>query len=154
RVNAQSRVLEEALVRRRVPYYVVGGVRFYDHREIRDLTAYLRVIANPADALSLERAIGVPPRGIGAKTIAVMSEVAGRDQVSMFQAMGRLETESRVALRTAKSASFMYSWMRDLMGRADTLTVREIIDEIVARSGFATYVENLVDGAGRRQNVA
>src|SRR6266849_9696912 len=67
RVNAQSRVLEEALVRRRVPYQIVGGFRFYDYREIKDLIAYLRVIANPADALSLERIVGTPPRGIGAK---------------------------------------------------------------------------------------
>jgi DNA helicase-2/ATP-dependent DNA helicase PcrA len=154
RVNAQSRVLEEALVRRRVPYYVVGGLRFYDQREIKDLIAYLRIIANPADAISLERAIGVPPRGIGARTIESMSEVAERDEITLFEAMGRLETESRIALRIAKQASMLYSWMRDLMGRASTLTVRSLLAEIIARSGFDSYLDGLADGAARRQNVA
>jgi DNA helicase II / ATP-dependent DNA helicase PcrA len=152
RVNAQSRVLEEALVRRRLPYYVVGGLRFYDHREIKDLLAYLRVIANPADAISLERAIGAPPRGIGAKTLEIIAEVAARDHVSMFEAMGRLETESRVALRIAKQASSLYSWMRDLIAHAEDLSVRSILDQIVAHSGFDNYLANLADGKTRQQN--
>ena len=75
RVNAQSRAIEEALVRRRVPYYVVGGVRFYEQRDVKDLLAYLRVLANPADALSLERMVGTPPRGIGAKSFEAIVEV-------------------------------------------------------------------------------
>jgi len=154
RVNAQSRVLEETLVRRRLPYYIVGGLRFYDHREIKDVVAYLRVLANPADALSLERAVGVPPRGIGAKTLEIIAEVAARDQVSMFEAMGRLETESRVALRIAKQASGLYSWMRELMGGAESMPVRAILGQIVARSGFDTYLENLADGQSRQQNLA
>jgi len=154
RVNAQSRVIEEALVRRRLPYYIVGGLRFYDQREIKDLLAYLRVIANPVDALSLERAIGAPPRGIGAKTLEIITELAARAQVSMFEAMGWLETESRVALRIAKQASSLYSWMRDLIGRAESLTVRAILDQIVARSGFENYLANLADGKTRQQNLA
>ncbi|HXZ86990.1 MAG TPA: UvrD-helicase domain-containing protein [Candidatus Binataceae bacterium] len=154
RVNAQSRVLEEALVRRRVPYYIVGGLRFYDQREIKDLIAYLRVIANPPDALSLERMVGVPPRGIGEKTVAAMGEIARREDITTFEAMGRLETESRVALRIAKQASTLYSWMRDLMARASALTVRALLDGIIAHSGFSAYLDGLADGAARRQNVA
>jgi len=154
RVNAQSRVIEEALVRRRIPYYIVGGLRFYDQREIKDLMAYLRVIANPADAISLERAIGVPPRGVGARTIEVINDVARRDGVTMFEAMGRLETESRVALRIAKQAGSMYSWMRELMGRASTARVRTILDEVIASGGFEPYLKGLADGDARRQNVA
>ncbi len=153
RVNAQSRILEEALVRRRVPYYIVGGLRFYDQREIKDLVAYLRVIANPPDALSLERMVGVPPRGIGAKTLEAIGEIARREDISMFEAMGRLETESRIALRIGKQASLLYNWMRDLIARKDTLTVRALLDEIIARSGFSAYLDGLVDGAARRQNV-
>jgi DNA helicase-2/ATP-dependent DNA helicase PcrA len=154
RVNAQSRVLEEALVRRRVPYYIVGGLRFYDQREIKDLVAYLRVIANPPDALSLERMIGVPPRGIGAKTFEAMSDIAQREGISTFEAMGRLETESRIALRIAKQAGLVYAWMRDLMGRVDSLTVRALLDEVIVHSGFSGYLEAMVDGTARRQNVA
>jgi DNA helicase II / ATP-dependent DNA helicase PcrA len=153
RVNAQSRVLEEALVRRRLPYYIVGGLRFYDQREIKDLVAYLRVIANPADAISLERAIGVPPRGIGAKTLEIIDEVAERERISRFEALGRLETESRVALRIAKQASVLYLWMRELMGRADTLGVRAILDRLITASGFDSYLARL-DDETRRKNVA
>jgi DNA helicase-2/ATP-dependent DNA helicase PcrA len=154
RVNAQSRVLEEALVRRRLPYYIVGGTRFYDHREIRDLLAYLRVLANPADAVSLERMIGAPPRGIGAKTLEIIAEVAARDQVSRFEAMGRLETESRVALRIAKQASALYSWMRELMPHLESLQVRTLLDQIIDRSGLDHYLANLADSKTRQQNLA
>ena len=154
RVNAQSRVLEETLVRRRIPYYIVGGLRFYDQREIKDLVAYLRVILNPADAISLERMIGVPPRGIGSKTVEVMASVAAHDGVTLFEAMGRIETESRVALRTAKAAGNLYSWMRGLIARASNLGVRAILDDIIVHSGFAAHLEGMIDGASRRQNVA
>ncbi|HXR24359.1 MAG TPA: UvrD-helicase domain-containing protein [Candidatus Binataceae bacterium] len=153
RVNAQSRVLEEALVRRRVPYMIVGGQRFYDYREIRDLLAYLRLIANPVDALSLERMIGTPPRGIGAKTIEVMREVAERDGITTFEALGRLETESRVALRIAKQASNLYGWIRDLAARASSLGVRVLLEEVIAGSGFEPYLAGLDDADMRRQNV-
>lgn len=154
RVNAQSRVIEEALVRRRLPYYIVGGLRFYDHREIKDLVAYLRIIANPADAISHERAIATPPRGIGAKTIEIIAEIAARDGISMFEATGRLETESRVALRIAKQASSFYSWMRELMERAESMPVRAILDEIVTRSGFDNHLANLDDGKNRQENLS
>ena len=147
-------MLEEALVRRRIPYYIVGGLRFYDQREIKDLIAYLRVILNPADAFSLERMIAVPPRGIGSKTVEVMASVAAHDGVTLFEAMGRIETESRVALRTAKAAGNLYSWMRELMARASALGVRAILDDIIVRSGFASHLEGMIDGATRRQNVA
>jgi DNA helicase-2/ATP-dependent DNA helicase PcrA len=154
RVNAQSRIIEEALVRRRLPYYVVGGHRFYELKEIRDLLAYLRVIANPADAVSLARMLGVPPRGIGARTLEVMREVAARENISMLEAMGRIETASDVALRIAKAAGAMYLWLSELIARAPTMPVREILDEIIAHSSFIAYLEGLTDGNQRRQNVA
>lgn len=154
RVNAQSRIIEEALVRRKVPYYVVGGLRFYERKEVKDLLAYLRVIANPADALSVERMIGTPPRGIGAKSVEAMKEVAAREGIALFEAAGRLETASSVPLRAGKSAGTLYSWMHDLTERAPTMTVRGILDEIITRSGFISYLEGLTDGADRRQNVA
>ncbi|HUO06365.1 MAG TPA: UvrD-helicase domain-containing protein [Candidatus Binataceae bacterium] len=154
RVNAQSRVLEEALVRRRIPYYVVGGVRFYEQRDVKDLLAYLRVIANPADATALERMIGTPPRGIGAKTFAAIVETAEREKISAFEAMGRLEADSKIALRISKQASQLYGWMRDLNARASEIPVRTILDQVVAQSGFEAYLDSLADGPSRRQNLA
>ena len=154
RVNAQSRIIEEALVRRRLPYFVVGGHRFYELKEIRDLLAYLRVIANPADAVSLERMLGVPTRGIGARTIEMMKEIAANRGITMLEAMSHLETARDVALRIAKSASALYAWLHDLIGRAPEMSVRRILDEIIVRTGFISYLEGLPDGQQRRQNVA
>jgi DNA helicase-2/ATP-dependent DNA helicase PcrA len=98
--------------------------------------------------------IGTPPRGSGARTLELMAEVGERDKVTAFEALGRLETESKVALRIAKQAGALYSWMRDLSGRASGLTVRAILDEVLIRSGFAGYLEGLGDGQARRENVA
>jgi DNA helicase-2/ATP-dependent DNA helicase PcrA len=154
RVNAQSRAIEEALVRRRIPYYIVGGVRFYEQRDIKDLLAYLRVLANPADAVSLERMVGTPPRGIGAKSFEAISELAARQRITAFEAMGRLETYSKVALRIAKQAGMLYSWMHDLAGRLPELSVRGIIEEVVAHSGFEPYLDTLDDASMRKQNLA
>jgi ATP-dependent DNA helicase UvrD/PcrA len=154
RVNAQSRAIEEALVRRRIPYYIVGGVRFYEQRDIKDLLAYLRVLANPADAISLERMVGTPPRGIGAKSFEAITDLAARQRITAFEAMGRLETYSKVALRIAKQAGMLYSWMHDLAGRLPELSVRGVIEEVVARSGFEPYLDTLDDASMRKQNLA
>ena len=154
RVNAQSRVIEEALVRRRVPYYVVGGVRFYEQRDVKDLLAYLRVLANPADSVSLARMAGTPARGIGAKTLEVVGEIAARERIPSFEALGRLETESRVALRIAKTAGALYGWMRELSANAPTMPVQQIISTIVSYSGFEAYLESLPDATTRKQNLA
>jgi DNA helicase-2/ATP-dependent DNA helicase PcrA len=154
RVNAQSRVIEEALVRRRVPYYVIGGVRFYEQRDVKDLLAYMRVLANPADAVSLERMVGTPSRGIGAKTLEVVGEIAARERITPFEALGRMETESRVALRIAKSAGSLYAWMRDLAANSSWMPVHQIISAIVAHSGFEAYLDTLPDATARKQNLA
>jgi DNA helicase II / ATP-dependent DNA helicase PcrA len=154
RVNAQSRIIQEAMVRRRLPYFVVGGHRFYELKEIRDLLAYLRVIANPADAVSLERLLGAPTRGIGARTIEVMKELAARENITMLEAMGRLETARDVALRIAKAAGTLYTWLNDLIARAPEMSIRAILDEVVERCGYIAYLEGMADGEQRRQNVA
>ena len=154
RVNAQSRAIEEALVRRRIPYYVVGGVRFYEQRDVKDLLAYLRVIANPADAVSLERMVGTPPRGIGAKSFAAIAELAAHERIPAFEAMGRMETCSKVALRIAKQAGMLYSWMHDLRARTPGMSVRGIVEEVVQHSGFEPYLDTLADAPARKQNLA
>jgi ATP-dependent DNA helicase UvrD/PcrA len=154
RVNAQSRVIEEALVRRRIPYFIVGGVRFYEHRDVKDVLAYLRVLANPSDAVSLERMAGAPPRGIGARTVQATVQLAAAANITPLEALGRLETNSKVALRIAKVASALYSWMHDLAARAAAMAVREIIAEVIAHAGFEDYLAPLSDGQSRRQNLA
>jgi DNA helicase-2/ATP-dependent DNA helicase PcrA len=154
RTNAQSRVMEEALVRRRIPYYVVGGLRFYDQREIKDLLAYLRVISNSADAVSLTRLIGTPPRGIGARSIEAMEELAAHEGMTLFDALGRAETESSIALRISRQITALHEWLRDLITRASAMTVRAVLEEVIDTSGFIKYLEGLTDGASRRESVA
>jgi DNA helicase II / ATP-dependent DNA helicase PcrA len=153
RTNAQSRVIEEALVRRRIPYYVVGGLRFYDQREIKDLLAYLRVVSNPADAVSLTRLIGTPPRGIGTRSVEVMDELAARERMPLFDAMGRAEAESSIALRIARQITALHQWLRALIDRAATMNVRAILEEVIDSSGYMAYLEGLTDGASRRESV-
>src|SRR5581483_7290990 len=82
RTNAQSRVFEEVFIRAGLPYKVVGGVRFYERREVRDLLAYLRLIANPADEISLRRVVNVPRRGIGDRALEYVAGLAARDRIS------------------------------------------------------------------------
>lgn len=154
RVNAQSRLLEEALARRRIPYRVVGGVRFYEHREVKDLLAYLRVISNPADAISVERVVGTPSRGIGSRTVEVMREIAAAEKITMFEALSHLESQSRVALRIAKQATGLFTWIADLMERASAMTVRQLVDAVVAKTDFMNHLSAMPDGAARQQNVA
>jgi DNA helicase-2/ATP-dependent DNA helicase PcrA len=153
RVNAQSRPLEEALVRRRIPYRLVGGLRFYDRREIKDLVAYLRVIANPADELSLERILGVPPRGIGARTIETLKAHAGRRGISFLEALGEAESLSEIALSIGKKASAFYQWMRELAVRPSAMTVREVLEEVLAGTEFLTHLDGMPDASARRENV-
>ncbi len=154
RTNAQSRVLEEALVRRRVPYTVVGGLRFYERRETKDLLAYLRVLVNPADAIGVERMVGVPPRGIGARTLEVLAAVAQRHEITLFDALGRAEAESGVALRIGKQASMLHSWIRELAQHIGELGVRPVLEKVIAESGFLAYLDGLPDAETRRENVA
>ncbi len=153
RTNALSRVIEEALVRRRIPYYVVGGWRFYDRQEIRDLLAYLRVIANPADAVSLTRLIGAPPRGIGERSIEALEMGAARERVTLFDALGRAETESSIALRIARQITALHQWLRGLIAKAPTVTVHALLEEVIDASGYLAYTERLTDAAARRENV-
>jgi DNA helicase-2/ATP-dependent DNA helicase PcrA len=98
--------------------------------------------------------LGVPTRGIGARTIEVMKEMAANQGITMLEALSHLETARDVALRIAKSATALYSWLHDLIARAPEMSVRGILDEIIVRSGFISYLEGLPDGQQRRQNVA
>src|SRR5690242_6315244 len=105
RTNAQSRALEEALRRQAIPYRLVGSVRFYDRREIRDLMSYLKLIANPADDEAFRRAVTVPKRGLGETTLEMLTETARREGLSLFAAAtrGDLLDGMRAAARTPLS---------------------------------------------------
>src|SRR5260370_4786543 len=104
--------------------------------------------------VSVERMVGAPTRGVGAKTLEAAAQIAAEEGATAFEALGRLETNSRVALRSGKQAGELYGWMHDLAERALSMKVRAILDEVIARAGFLGYLDAMPDGAARRQNVA
>src|SRR5262249_14244348 len=103
RTNAQSRVFEEVFVRSGLPYKVVGGVRFYERREVRDALAYLRVLANPQDVVSLRRSLNVPGRGIGERAEACLDALAARERLSFSDALRRPDEAYGMATRSVKA---------------------------------------------------
>jgi DNA helicase-2/ATP-dependent DNA helicase PcrA len=141
RTNAQSRPFEDMLVRWNVPYHIVGGLRFYDRREVKDLLAYLRVLANPADTVSLLRVINTPRRGIGASTIERLVEASQALNLPLFQVLTDEATVKTVAGRSSKSvlvfADLMQKWMDLTSSRAAT----ELIQGIITESGYAAELQ-------------
>jgi DNA helicase-2/ATP-dependent DNA helicase PcrA len=156
RTNAQSRALEEVFVRAGVPYRLVGATRFYERREIKDVLAYLRVIHNPRDAVSLSRIINVPRRAIGRKTLEQLETVAQSNSVSLFEALKLLreDEESPVGARgRGKLLSFL-ELMEELIAASRELNVLELLDLTLDRTGYSEYVRDGSDqGEERWENI-
>src|SRR5205085_6364212 len=124
RTNAQSRVLEDVLVRQGIAYQVIGGPRFYERAEIKDIVAYLQVIDNPADAVSLERISNRPRRGLGAASLARLQTWADTYDATLFEALGNAEAAGLGAAQ-ARSASGLHTLLQSLQSLAQELTVPE-----------------------------
>ncbi len=144
RTNAQSRAIEEELVRLGVRYVVVGGIRFYDRKEVKDVLAYLRVLLNPADDVSLMRIVNVPTRGIGATTVATLVETAGRSGRSISALLDELVANpGAVVLATGARARVLA--FRDLLHRIRatlaTSTLGEIVECVVSESGLGSRLQ-------------
>ena len=144
RTNAQSRNIEEAFYASGVPYSMVGAVRFYDRREIKDIIAYLRVIYNPRDTLSLLRIINVPRRGLGQTTLARMAELAAEHRISLFEII----TDSRMLAMLPKLSGKVKFALEDFaalvftfMGQLGTRPLHEIVEDIIEESGYAKALE-------------
>ena len=149
RVNAQSRALEEACLQQGVKYRLVGGTRFYQRREIRDLSAYLRLLLNQQDDLNLARVVGVPPRGIGAKSMQQVAEWAGSHGVSMYEAMREMaaanneKKNSPVPLptRAASSIAKFVGVIDRLIGFSREAELVKLIDLVLAESGLQKFIQ-------------
>jgi len=156
RTNAQSRVFEEVFIRAGLPYKVVGGVRFYERREVRDLLAYLRLIANPDDEVSLRRILNVPRRGIGDRAEACVAALAQRDRVTFAAALARPADVPGLAARSAKSIEAFNELIAGLRAEAEAGTpVAEIAEAVLERSGYLAELqasEDLQD-ASRIENL-
>jgi ATP-dependent DNA helicase UvrD/PcrA len=154
RTNAQSRALEEALRRHGVPYRLVGAVRFYDRREIRDLLAYLRLIANPADDEAFRRAVAVPRRGVGDGTIAALGEAAERLGVPMLQAATRPAISATLRPAARAALDEFARCLTRLRARAHEAPVDELIRDLVTAIGYEEHLRaEGPESAERLENV-
>jgi ATP-dependent DNA helicase UvrD/PcrA len=147
RTNAQSRVIEDAFRREGIPYLVVGGLRFYERKEIKDMLAYLRLLINPADSVSLKRIINVPARGIGSVTLEKIERHAGVKNRSLFEALSEVsgcvaETDSSsqegVSLSPAahRNIQKFVTMIRELQGRVNRLPLADLLQEVWGRTGY------------------
>jgi DNA helicase II / ATP-dependent DNA helicase PcrA len=153
RTNAQSRVLEELLVRFKIPYRVVGGTRFYDRREVKDALAYLRAVVNPSDEVSVKRVVNVPKRGVGETSIARLETWAAGKGLPFADALAKAE-DAGVGGRAL-------SGVRELVGLLDELRALDVspsamLEAVLARTGYARdlQVDGSVEAQGRLENLA
>ncbi len=156
RTNAQSRALEEAFVRYGMPYQVIGGVRFYSRREIKDVIAYLKLIYNPWDSVSLARIVNVPPRGIGQKTMDELQQWAKGLGLPLYTALQRLAEDrsaSPLGARSAQALAGFYSMMEELARQSREQGVVELLDNVLQASGYKEYTLEQPDGDDRWDNI-
>ena len=155
RTNAQSRAMEEALVRWGIPYVVVGGLRFYDRREIKDVLAYLRLLVNPADTVSLLRVLNVPRRGIGKTTIERLTDAATQLGLPLWEVVRDAEAVRSLGGRSAKGLLQFCELINDLQERVNDTAPSELVQRVMEQSGYVA--ELIADGSDeaeeRRRNL-
>jgi DNA helicase II / ATP-dependent DNA helicase PcrA len=154
RTNAQSRVLEDVLVRQEIPYQVIGGPKFYERAEIKDAMAYLQVIDNPFDAVSLTRIANRPRRGIGDASLARLQTFADSQGISLWEALDRPE-EAGCGGAPLKAIERFRTLMQSSMAGALELSVPEVLERVLERSGYleALEAERTVEAQGRIENL-
>lgn len=141
RTNAQSRMIEDQLVKKSIPYRLFGGVRFYERKEIKDIISYLKVLSNPSDTIALRRIINVPKRGIGDTSIEKVNTFALERNIRFYEALGHLDEIPELKTRAKKFQDF-YDFMQHLKEDAKTFSIVELIDAIVKRSGYMQLLLN------------
>jgi len=155
RTNAQSRVFEEVFIRVGLPYRVVGGVRFYERREVRDLLAYLRLIANPADEVSLRRVLNVPKRGIGDRAEEYVAAFAQRERSTFAEALARPADVPGLAARSARAIEGFNTLIAGLRELSQTVPVADLTEAVLDRTGYVEALEESSDlqDASRVENL-
>ena len=154
RMNAQSNQMENACKRNGIPYRIIGGTRFFDRAEVKDMVAYLAVLNNPEDDLRLTRIINNPPRGIGAKTVETAQAIALRDETSLYAVIDNARMYPELERSAAKLSAFT-NLMGELAGLLGELPLDQFYEELIIRTGYATMLEtkNTVEDRTRLENV-
>jgi DNA helicase-2/ATP-dependent DNA helicase PcrA len=155
RTNAQSRAIEEAFMRYGLKYNLIGGTKFYQRREIKDVIAYLRVVHNPFDNISLTRAIKVPGRGIGAQSLTHLSNWARANRQSLFAALKDTSegTGPNLATKIRTAVTGFYKMLNDFILESQQRTLVDLIDTLLERSGYRNYIQEEDDGQERWENI-
>lgn len=154
RTNAQSRVIEEYLLKSNLSYTIVGGVKFYDRKEIKDILAYLRLISNPHDDISLRRVINVPKRGIGATSLDKIADFAIMQDTSMFDALQNIDLIG-VSPKVRKAAFEFTELIKGYTNMQEYLSVTELVEEVLEKSGYKEMLkaENSLEAQSRLENL-
>jgi len=155
RTNAQSRVLEDALRKAKINYTIVGGVRFYERKEIKDILAYLRIIVNPSDSLNLKRILNIPRRGIGKKTLSHLEQYAHRHQKSLFETLAKVREIKPVPDRISFRLEDFVELIEDLRRKSKKLSAKELTRAVIETTGYLSELasEETVEAESRIENV-
>ncbi|MGD6843809.1 DNA helicase PcrA [Bacillus infantis] len=154
RTNAQSRVMEEVLLKSNIEYSIVGGIKFYDRKEIKDILAYLRLIANPDDDISLQRVINVPKRGIGSGSVDKIANFAQMHDMTMYQALDALDLIG-LSPKITKAATEFRDLIRSYEQMQEYLSVTELVEEVLEKSGYRDMLkaEKSIEAQSRLENI-
>lgn len=153
RVNAQSRVLEETFMRYGVPYKLVGGTRFYQRREVKDIIAYLRLVHNPQDNVSLVRILNIPGRGIGQVTLSQLQVRAKAENISLYDALKQVVEGKALSSRITAALNGFCALIDGLISKSNGLKLVELIDEILERTRYREYILEKEGGEERWENI-
>ncbi|MCP2362100.1 DNA helicase-2/ATP-dependent DNA helicase PcrA [Nonomuraea thailandensis] len=141
RTNAASRVFEEIFIRTGLPYKVVGGVRFYERKEVKDLLAYLRVLANPADVVSLRRILNVPKRGIGDRAEAMIEALSSREGITFWDALRRADEAYGMATRSLNAVKEFVALIEELIAKGAGVPPSALAEEVLVATGYRAELE-------------
>ncbi|MBI4727319.1 UvrD-helicase domain-containing protein [candidate division TA06 bacterium] len=157
RTNAQSRALEDACRRYSLPYLIVGGVKFYERKEIKDLLAYLKATVNHADGVSLKRIVNEPPRGLGDASLMRIEAWAAEQNINLYQALGQADQVPGLGPGIKVAAKNFHGLMEELKTRALTRTAEEVLKYLVEKTGYLKYLKGQYSGSdeadSRAENV-
>lgn len=155
RTNAQSRGFEEALVRERIPYKIVGGLKFYDRMEVKDVLAYLRILNNTDDNVSLARIINRPKRGIGDTSLSDLLDYADENRLSLYDVITNIDDFEDLNLRARKNIKEFGSILKILKDRAENLSIGKLFEEVLYESGYVNDLknQNTIEAKTRLENI-
>ncbi len=141
RTNAQSRAIEEALIKKNIPYQIIGGFKFYDRKEIKDVLSYLKTLYNPSDSASLKRIINIPRRGLGATTLTKIEEYASKNNFTLYRTLLEIKDVPAISEKTVVSVQNFVELIEFLRKASKSLSMCDLLDQILKKSGYYEEIQ-------------